>query len=129
MSDLVPTEDIERIVGASRRQKMHIGRAVSSEQTVYILHSKECLHSGIDLRDCVFQVALNRGIDMDLWSGHEDCPVELAILGAGDLAPLWHVDDLVARLGRIAAKYEENHLADHARGVHHAIREARAFFT
>jgi hypothetical protein len=51
MSDLVPAEDIERIVGAPRHYQAHYGCAVSSEQTVYILHSKRCLGSGIDLRE------------------------------------------------------------------------------
>jgi hypothetical protein len=33
-----------------------------NEQTVYILHSRECLTSGIDLRDCRFSLALDRQI-------------------------------------------------------------------
>ena len=36
--------------------------------------------------------------------------------------------DLIARLERLAHKYEANKLPDHARGVHHALREVRAFF-
>jgi hypothetical protein len=54
MSALVPATDIERIVGVDRHATDHWGRAVSAEQTVYILHAAECLASGIDLRDCNF---------------------------------------------------------------------------
>jgi hypothetical protein len=80
VTHLVPTEDIERIVGVHRHPTGHFGRAVSSEQTVYILHSKECLDSGIDLRDCRFSVALDKGIWMEGWADHEDIPVCLMIL-------------------------------------------------
>ncbi|ACC42321.1 hypothetical protein MMAR_3910 [Mycobacterium marinum M] len=80
MSNLVPAEDIERIVGASRHSTMHIGRAISSEQTVYILHSHECKDSGIDLRECELSLALDRGIERPSWAGYEDRPVALGII-------------------------------------------------
>ena len=81
MSELVPPTEIEGIVGARRHPTDHIGRAVSSEQTVYILHSKECVDSGIDLRRCPFSIALDRGIDLDgAWNGREDEPVTLGII-------------------------------------------------
>jgi hypothetical protein len=79
VSDLVPAEDIERIVGCPRHRKAHYGRAVSDEQTVYILHSKECLDSGIDLRKCRFSIALDRGIDLRRWDGYEDIAVALGV--------------------------------------------------
>ncbi|MFV8317158.1 hypothetical protein LAUMK4_05861 [Mycobacterium persicum] len=79
MTDLVPSEDIERIVGVSRKRDLHYGRAVSDEQTVYILHSKECLNSGIDLRECRFSIALDRGIDLRRWDGYEDVAVALGV--------------------------------------------------
>ncbi|MDZ7886583.1 MAG: hypothetical protein U5N53_28430 [Mycobacterium sp.] len=79
MSDLVPPEDIERIVGAGRHATDHLGRAVSSEQTVYVLHSHQCVDSGIDLRQCVFSQALDRGIDLRDWRGSEDRAVQLRI--------------------------------------------------
>jgi hypothetical protein len=91
MSNLVPTEDIERIVGATRHQHLHYGRAVSAEQTVYVLHSHECRDSGIDLRDCPFSLALDRGIRTATWNGWEDTPVELLIAGSGRLMPLKRV--------------------------------------
>jgi hypothetical protein len=81
VTDVVPTEDIERIVGAPRAPYDHLGRAVSEEETVYILHSKECLDSGIDLRECRFSKALDNGIDLDDWTHREDAPMVLRVLG------------------------------------------------
>lgn len=80
MSDLVAPEEIERIVGAERHATMHIGRADSATQTVYILHSQECKGSGVDLRDCHLSVALDRGIEQPSWDGYEDRPVALGII-------------------------------------------------
>lgn len=77
MSDLVPADQIERIVGAARHPTHHIGRAVSAEQTFYILHSHECRDSGVDLRDCAYSAALDEGIDPAEWT--EDVPLSLAI--------------------------------------------------
>lgn len=83
MSELVPAEDITRIVGTDRHPTLHYGRAVSTEDTVYILHSQQCLDSGIDLRDCDYSTALDEGINVGYhgapWNGYEDKPVPLAI--------------------------------------------------
>ncbi|MCZ2837159.1 hypothetical protein [Modestobacter sp. VKM Ac-2985] len=87
MSDLVPALEIEEIVGVDRHPTEHWGRAVSAEQTVYILHSEACLASGVDLRDCEFSVALDSGIDMRDWSKREDQPVQLGIDADGWLVP------------------------------------------
>ena len=84
MSELVPADRIEQIVGAPRHPTDHIGRAVSSEATVYILHSRACLDSGVDLRQCDYSLALDEGIDPTEWA--EDVPLRLAIV-AGRLAP------------------------------------------
>lgn len=78
MSNLVNPDDIEQIVGAKRHSHQHLGRAVSSEQTIYILHSGKCKDSGIDLRACEWSLALDRGIDLEDWNGYEDRPVVLA---------------------------------------------------
>lgn len=43
MTERVPADEIENIVGRKRSVKDHYARAVSAEQTVYILHSRECL--------------------------------------------------------------------------------------
>jgi membrane carboxypeptidase/penicillin-binding protein len=74
----VPTDQIEAIVGATRHATDHIGRAVSAEETVYILHSQECRDSGVDLRECPYSSALDEGIDPSTWV--EDAPVRLAIV-------------------------------------------------
>jgi hypothetical protein len=78
MSDLVAADRIEKIVGASRHPTDHIGRAVSSERTVYILHSHECRDSGIDLRECRYSLALDRGIGLSEWK--EDAATRLEII-------------------------------------------------
>lgn len=78
MTDLVPAEEIEQIVGARRHPHQHLGRAVSAEQTVYILHSEKCRDSGIDLRECPYSRFLDNGIDPDWGKGHEDKAVVLA---------------------------------------------------
>lgn len=79
MSEIVPATLVEEIVGVKRHITRHYARAVSAEQTVYILHSQECLDSGIDLRDCRFSVALDRGIEEDDWFDVEDQPVVVRI--------------------------------------------------
>lgn len=87
MSDLVATDQIETIVGARRHATGHLARAVSAEQTVYVLHSVQCLTSGVDLRLCEYSLALDRGIDADDWHGWEDAPVVVDMDG-GLLVPL-----------------------------------------
>jgi len=87
VSDLVPPEDIERIVGIPRHPWRHYARAVSADQTVYILHilhSHECRDSTPDLRDCPFSLALDRGIDVPRWP--KDEPVYVRIVD-GRLVP------------------------------------------
>lgn len=82
MSNLVPANEIERLVGAKRHPHQHLGRADSTGQTVYVLHSQCCKESGIDLRKCEWSLALDNGIDFADWKGFEDLPVVLAIIGA-----------------------------------------------
>ncbi|OZC88338.1 hypothetical protein CH282_09420 [Rhodococcus sp. 06-418-1B] len=94
MSDIVPADDIEKIVGAPRHHKHHYGRAVSEEQRMYILHSQRCLATYQDLRQCPYSIAMDRGIDVDYWwLGCEDMPVVLAIRGP-HLVPLRKVVEL-----------------------------------
>lgn len=89
MSRLESADEIEAIVGANRHATDHLGRAVSAEQRVYVLHSDECRARGIDLRDCEYSIALDRGIDLSIWGDFEDRPVTLAIdAEEGDLLPL-----------------------------------------
>jgi len=86
VSDIVPTDEIEDIVGAERHEWAHLGRAVSGEQRVYILHSKRCIDVVGDLRDCAWSEALNKGIVFSEWGDWEDQPVWLWIV-AGRLLP------------------------------------------
>lgn len=87
MSDLVPADQIEQIVGVERHPTRHYARAVSAEQTVYILHSHRCKDRGVDLRECLFAVASGKGIDEDDWSDMEDRPVQVTINRSGRLIP------------------------------------------
>lgn len=87
MTTLVPPDRIESLVGARRHRAAHIGRAVSAEQTVYILHSRACKNSGIDLRECRFSLALDSGIVAEQWRGQEDRPVFLGVWN-GRLVPI-----------------------------------------
>lgn len=94
MSALVPPEDIEAIVGVSRRKAEHVGRLVSAEQRLYILHSQNCVDSGVDLRDCMFSVALDRGVDVDRWVEFEDQPVKLWVSAETEkLVPERRIDE------------------------------------
>lgn len=90
MTNLVPAEDIERIVGAKRHPTKHLARAVSAEQTVYILHSHQCLTEsrryGRDLRSCPFSLALDNGIDVARWDQDTPLPV---LIEDGRLVPAW----------------------------------------
>lgn len=89
MSKREPAALIESTVGASRHPTDHIGRAESSRQTVYVLHSRQCVDSTPDLRDCEYSLALDDGIDADAWEGFEDRPVVLRINPEwGDLEPI-----------------------------------------
>lgn len=85
MTDIVPAEDIQRIVGTYRREHLHVARAVSADQRVYILHSKACLSIRPDLRECPWSLALDEGIDLDEWV--EDVPLTVGIKD-GRLRPL-----------------------------------------
>jgi hypothetical protein len=90
MSHLVDASDIERLVGAKRHPTDHLARAITNVEMVYILHSQACKDSGIDLRDCAYSIALDRGIEHPLpwseWRRAPDRPVRVEIY-AGWLVP------------------------------------------
>lgn len=88
MSDLVSPDEIEQIVGIQRHATRHYARAVSAEQTVYILHSHKCKDSGRDLRECLFSLALDNGIDEPDWSEWEDQAVRVTINRSRRLIPV-----------------------------------------
>lgn len=86
MTDLVPGTDIENHVGRERHPIAHYGRINTAEGRFYILHSRECLDSGGDLRQCVFSLALDKGTrGFEHW--HENKPIQLAINSSGRLIP------------------------------------------
>ena len=87
MTNIVPADEIEEIVGVRRHPTGHYARAVSAEQTVYILHSHRCKDSGRDLRECRFSIALDKGIDPQDWDGNEDQPWRVAVNRSGLLVP------------------------------------------
>lgn len=105
MAELVDPQSIEQIVGVDRHATEHYGRAVSAEQRVYVLHSRACVDSTPDLRDCPFSVALDRGIAHPAarasWRRLLDRPVVLHIRYDGLLVP-----DLVAHMGDLDAPGE-----------------------
>lgn len=92
MSTPIPANTIEQIVDATRHPLEHIGRAVSTEETIYILHSGECYKTFNDLRDCPFSKALDRGIDREQWEPYEDRPVKLRV--SPRTMRLWPAGDL-----------------------------------
>lgn len=95
MTDLVPTEDIERIVGARRLPAHHVARFNSEDQRTYILHSIECFEEEPDLRECDYSLSLDWyglwGIDDDLpedgYDWPEDTPIVVTLDEDGFLAP------------------------------------------
>lgn len=100
MSDLVPADEIEAIVGVKRHQSEHYARALSAEQKVYILHSQGCLDDITssdpamrrDLSECPYSLALDRGIDLaDGWT--EDVPILVTVGRDGDG---WYLYPLLA---------------------------------
>lgn len=97
MTELVDPDKIETIVGAKRHPIRHLGRAVSAEETVYILHSGLCKAEGKDLRECSYSRLLDRGIDLTIWADWQDRPVVLGLARQG-LVPLREVRILAALL-------------------------------
>lgn len=80
MSERVSSSEIEAIVGVQRHPTAHYGRAVSSEQRFYILHSLECVAAFEDLRGCPFSLALDCGLDRAHWLTRQDRAVSLSIV-------------------------------------------------
>lgn len=89
MSEIVPGDEIEEIVGIARHPTRHYACASSSEQVVYILHSQACKEQRDDLRDCLFSLALtSHGIDEHDWVGMEDQPVRVTVSRRNRLVPV-----------------------------------------
>lgn len=75
--------DIENLVAAKRHPTKHLGRLDSDTETIYILHSNECVNTFPDLRDCRYSRALERS-SSPRWEDARDRPVVLAIVTHGD---------------------------------------------
>lgn len=88
MSELVNPDAIEAIVGVQRHPTRHYARAVSADQTVYVLHSAQCVAARPDLRDCHFSRALDNGIDEYDWSDMENQAVRVTINARRRLIPV-----------------------------------------
>lgn len=87
MSEPVPREKIEEIVGHARHPRIHYGRAVSETETFYILHSQQCLEQYDDLSYCPFSIAMDLGLNLPMWAFHMDQPVPIGVYD-GELLPL-----------------------------------------
>lgn len=106
MSELVPEEEIEGIVGCRREEALHIGRLEMYPWRFYIMHSAECKATTPDLRECGFSKALDDamscGFDdgtplMDWLDtvGFAPAPIEIVdgkISGLTDGRYPWHND-------------------------------------
>lgn len=78
MSKRVRASTAIRKVGAPRHPFLHLGRAISAEQTVYILHPTSCLAVHSDLRTCPYSRALDRGINVLDWTEDQTVVLDLA---------------------------------------------------
>ena len=80
MSNKVDPNQIEEIVGTKRNRKAHIGKFVSEEDKVYIMHSRECVVAHEDLRQCKFSLAMDTGLPEKAWNKYADKTVLLGIM-------------------------------------------------
>ncbi len=116
MSDLVSPTDIESIVGRMRHATDHYARAVSddpqrgTENTVYILHSQDCLDSGIDLRECEYSVAMDKGITSPTpwarWKRVQDRPVRVLVVKGWLLPDLMTLRELTCPECHLAGEHK-----------------------
>lgn len=89
-------DEIEHIVRAKRHPTKHLGRLVSENETIYVLHSAECVAALEDLRDCRYSLAIGRS-GSARWEAVRDRPVVLSIVTHGDLSGLVPVGDAPKR--------------------------------
>lgn len=87
MSARVDPGEIEMIVGARRHSIKHLGRLVTADHTTYILHSEHCKSRYEDLRECVFSLAMDEGIDEADFEGYMDRPIVMGVDSDGVLLP------------------------------------------
>lgn len=103
MTERVPADRIEAIVGAARQLGRLIGRLIGPEGDgdLFILHSSRCRAVRGDLRECHYSLMLDRyGVPTAWWEGMRDRPVRLGIMPGVGLVPEGEVmlDLLVVRV-------------------------------
>lgn len=77
MIQRVPTDEVEGIVGSERDDEHHLARAVSADEMVYILHSRQCQDQHPYLEHCSYSLALAEGIYPGEWPLDETVLVTL----------------------------------------------------
>lgn len=93
MTEQVPADRIEELVGIDRHPTLHYARIDTESDRVFILHSGLCLSRRDDLRTCPYSRALDKGIDLLAWGGLEDVTVVVRLrrsrtLGGTRLTPM-----------------------------------------
>ncbi len=124
MSKLESSETIEATVGSQRHPVRHIGRAVSAEQRVYVLHSERCRADfGKGLTSCPYSRALDLGILPQEWAGFEDMAVALKISKAtGRLLPMASKDHQAGDPALAAEQMQYPRRCKWCRSVHDAAK-------
>lgn len=79
MSIQIPDRYAEAIVGAPRHPYLHLGRGVSFQRHLYILHSEECRRNLDDLRECRYSLAFDNGLSEEDWREYLDRTVGLYV--------------------------------------------------
>lgn len=90
MTERVPADQIEEIVGAPRQLGHHLGRLIGPEGggNLFILHSARCRDALADLRECHYSLILDHyGVSPCWWEGMRDRPVRLGIMPGVGLVP------------------------------------------
>ena len=83
--------NIEEIVGRKRHPTLHYARIVSEERHLYVMHSQECIDSGIDFSTCKF--SLGDVADTMLWRLPRDVPA--VFVEDGDVRINLYAEDAV----------------------------------
>lgn len=80
MTECVTWEQMQEVFGIPRLDHVHVAKAVSDEQVLYILHSQDCLDRTEDLRTCPYAEAQNQGVDEAAWEPYLDKIVVVALM-------------------------------------------------
>lgn len=74
----VDPSEVERIVGHARHATLHLARADTTTGVCTVLHSQECVDSGIDQLECDYSKGLAGGW-WEAWAGFENRPVAVKV--------------------------------------------------